>query len=161
MCASTAATTSERYRTNVENVPVDDYEIELGVADVLEEGEDVTVVGWGSNLKVLAEGCRLARERKGISCELIDLQTISPYDFQTVEASVKKTGRLIVSHEAPRTGGFGAEIAADITERCFFHLESPVQRVCGYDTPFPHIHEKYYIPSSEKVYDAVLRSVSL
>ncbi len=151
---------SERYRTNVEDVPVGDYQIPLGVADVMEEGTDVTVVGWGSNLKVLSEGCRLARERDGISCELIDLQTISPYDFKTVEVSVKKTGRLIISHEAQRTGGFGAEVAADITERCFFHLEAPVLRVCSYDTPFPHIHEKHYIPSSEKVYEAVLHSTS-
>ncbi|KAJ8770108.1 hypothetical protein K2173_011203 [Erythroxylum novogranatense] len=75
-------------------------------------------------------------EKEGISCELIDLKTLIPWDKETVEASVKKTGRLLVSHEAPVTGGFGAEISASIVERCFLRLEAPVARVCGLDTPF-------------------------
>jgi 2-oxoisovalerate dehydrogenase E1 component beta subunit len=143
------------YRTSVELVPAGDCEAPLGVAEVLQEGSDVTVVGWGAQMRVLAEGCTLAREHHGISCELIDLQTILPWDFKTVEASVKKTGRLVVSHEAPRTNGFAAEIVADIQERCFLHLEAPAQRVCGYDTPFPLIFEKCYAPNALKVLEAI------
>ncbi|CAM9874742.1 unnamed protein product, partial [Hapterophycus canaliculatus] len=101
------------YRTSVEDVPDGDYEVPLGVADVMREGTDVTLVGWGAQLRVMSEACDHA-EKEGISCELIDLRTILPWDFDTVSRSAKKTGRLVVSHEAPKTGGFAAEIAADI-----------------------------------------------
>eukprot|EP00953_Heterococcus_sp_UTEX-ZZ885_P025481 13858-Heterococcus_DN1.PRE.1 len=147
------------YRTSVEDVPDSDYEIPLGVADVLIVGSDVTVVGYGAQLRALAEGCSMAAARDGISCELIDLRTILPWDAATVGASVKKTGRLVVSHEAPRTGGFAAEVAADMQERCFLHLQAPVQRVCGYDTPFPLVFEKCYVPDALKVYEAIKKAV--
>eukprot|EP00953_Heterococcus_sp_UTEX-ZZ885_P025480 13857-Heterococcus_DN1.PRE.2 len=101
----------------------------------------------------------MAAARDGISCELIDLRTILPWDAATVGASVKKTGRLVVSHEAPRTGGFAAEVAADMQERCFLHLQAPVQRVCGYDTPFPLVFEKCYVPDALKVYEAIKKAV--
>ncbi|CAM9846988.1 unnamed protein product [Choristocarpus tenellus] len=87
------------------------------------------------------------------------LRTILPWDFEAVTASVKKTGRLLISHEAPRTGGFAAEIAADIQERCFVHLEAPVHRVCGYDTPCPLALERLYIPDQVKVLDAIKAAV--
>lgn len=147
------------YRTSVEDVPNGDYEIPLGVADVMQEGADVTVVGWGAQLRVLSDACDEAAE-EGINCELIDLRTILPWDFDTVSRSVKKTGRLVVSHEAPRTGGFAAEVAADMQERCFLHLEAPVQRVCGYDTPFPLVFEKFYVPGRLKVLDAIRAAVN-
>jgi 2-oxoisovalerate dehydrogenase E1 component beta subunit len=100
----------------------------------------------------------MAAERDNIDCELIDLQTIAPWDRDTIVASVKKTGRCVVSHEAPLTCGFGAEIAAVVQERCFLHLEAPVRRVTGYDTPFPLIHEAFYVPDALKCYDAIVET---
>ena len=143
------------YRTSVEEVPIGDYTIDLEKADIMREGTDVTVVGWGGQLKVLEEACVRAEAERGISCELIDIRTIYPWDVDAVEASVKKTGRLVVSHEAPKTGGFGAEVSAAITERCFLHLEAPISRMCGYDTPFPLVHEQYYLPDVHKTFDAI------
>jgi 2-oxoisovalerate dehydrogenase E1 component beta subunit len=94
-------------------------------------------------------------EKEGISCEVIDLRTIIPWDCEMVRNSVKKTGRVIVSHEAPLTSGFGAEISAKITEDCFLYLEAPIKRVCGYDTPFPHVGEAFYYPDRFKVFEAI------
>jgi len=145
------------YRTAVEEVPEGDYMVPLEQADVMRHGSDVTVVGWGGQLRVLEQACDMAQE-KGISCELIDIRTLYPWDVDTVEASVKKTGRLVVSHEAPKTGGFGAEVAAEMTERCFLSLEAPIARVCGYDTPFPLVFEKYYLPDVHKVLDAIVET---
>ena len=80
-------------------------------------------------------------EEKGIACEVIDLRTILPYDIETIEKSVNKTGRLLITHEAPITSGAGAEISAKVLEKCFLHMKAPVKRVCGYDTPFPFVYE--------------------
>lgn len=143
------------YRAAVEEVPVGDYEIELGKAEILRPGSDVTVVGWGGHLKVLEKACDMALEKHGIECELIDLQTIVPWDKECVAKSVEKTGKLIVSHEAPITCGFGAEIVASLQQDCFLHLEAPIQRVCGYDTPFPLAFETYYIPDAFKNLEAI------
>lgn len=147
------------YRAAVEDVPVGDYELELGKADIMRKGNDVTIVGWGGHLQVLEQACDMAMEQAGISCELIDLQTILPWDVDTIAQSVKKTGKLVISHEAPVTGGFGAEIAATIQKECFYHLESPIQRVCGYDTPFPLVFEKQYIPDKFKNFEAIVSAV--
>lgn len=147
------------YRASVEEVPVGDYELPLRQAAVMREGSDVTVVGWGGQLRVLEAACDMAKEQHGISAELIDLQTIVPWDAETVQASVKKTGKLVVSHEAPITCGFGAEVAATMQERCFWNLEAPIQRVCGYDTPFPLAFEKYYIPDALKNLEAIRKVV--
>jgi 2-oxoisovalerate dehydrogenase E1 component beta subunit len=147
------------YRSAVEDVPIGDYQVELGKAEVLRQGGDVTVVGWGGQLRVLATACDLAKQQYGIECELIDLQTILPWDRDTVEQSVNKTGKLVVSHEAPLTSGFGAEVVASIQERCFWSLEAPIRRVCGYDTPFPLVFEKYYVPDELKNLEAI-RSVA-
>ena len=138
------------YRAAVEDVPTGDYELELGKAEIMRTGSDVTVVGWGGHLKVLEKACDMAMEQYGIECELIDLQTIVPWDVECVQNSVQRTGKLIVSHEAPVTCGFGAEVVAKMQERCFLSLEAPIQRVCGYDTPFPLVFEKYYIPDALK-----------
>ena len=99
-------------------------------------------------------------EDDGISCELIDLRTIQPWDRETVIQSVLKTGRLVINHEAPLTSGFGAEIAATVQEKCFLYLESPIIRVCGLDTPFPLIQEKEYMPDHLKTYEAIKRTVN-
>lgn len=147
------------YRQAVEDVAEDDYVIPLSQAEVVRTGTDITVVGWGAQMTILDQACSDAL-KDGISCELIDLQTLIPWDKEVVEASVKKTGRLLVSHEAPITGGFGAEVAASIVERCFLHLEAPVSRVCGLDTPFPLVFEPYYMPTRNKVLEAIKASVN-
>ncbi|KAL3915970.1 MAG: hypothetical protein SGILL_005393 [Bacillariaceae sp.] len=143
------------YRAAVEDVPTGDYELELGKAEIMQEGTDVTVLGWGGHLQVLQQAVDMAKEKDGISCELIDLQTILPWDVDCIVNSVNKTGKLVVSHEAPITCGFGAEVVATVQEKCFYSLESPIHRVCGYDTPFPLVFEKQYIPDKLKNYEAI------
>ena len=146
------------YRAGVGDVPDGDYEIPLQQADIVKRGDHVTLVGWGAQVHVMARACDMAAE-EGISCELIDLQTLLPWDADAVEQSVRKTGRLIVSHEAPKTGGFAAEIASEIQSRCFLSLEAPVERVCGYDTPFPLVFENVYVPDTLKIFEAIKRTV--
>ena len=143
------------YRSAVEYVPEEDYEIPLGKADVVKTGSDVTVVGYGSQMYVLEKAVERAEKEMGITCELIDLRTILPWDVETVENSVNKTGRLLISHEAPITNGFASEVSAKIQERCFLKLEAPITRVCGWDTPFPLIFEKLYVPGVVRCYDAI------
>lgn len=117
------------YRLAVEQVPVKDYMIPLSKAEVLVEGDDVTLIGWGTQVHVLQEVCEMARDTLNTSCELIDLVTIAPWDRETVIESVRKTGRALIAHEAPLTGGFGAEIAATLQKECFLNLEAPILRV--------------------------------
>ncbi|KAI3865298.1 hypothetical protein MKX03_037276 [Papaver bracteatum] len=147
------------YRLAVEEVPEDDYMFPLSEAEVICHGSDITLVGWGSQLAVMEQAC-VDAEKEGISCELIDLKTLIPWDKETVEASVRKTGRLLVSHEAPVTGGFGAEISASIMERCFMRLEAPVARTCGLDTPFPLVFEPFFMPTKNKILDAIKATVN-
>eukprot|EP01038_Epipyxis_sp_PR26KG_P005109 gene5109-7120_t len=147
------------YRASVEDVPVGDYEVPLGVAKIVRNGTDVTIVGWGGQMNVLAKACDAA-ESMGISCELIDLRTLLPWDEETITKSVTKTGKLIISHEAPRTGGFAAEISSTVQEECFLSLEAPIQRICGYDTPFPLAFEKFYVPDYLKVLEAIKTAVN-
>ena len=119
-------------------------------------GRECAVVGWGTQIYVLENAIQMAEKRlPGISCELIDLRTIMPWDYQTVAESVKKTGRLVIAHEAPVTAGFGAEIAARIQDMCFLNLEAPIQRVCGYDTPFGLIYESFYMPDFIRCFEAI------
>jgi len=101
----------------------------------------------------------MAEKELGITCEVIDLKTLNPWDMEIIKSSVIKTGAMIVSHEAPITSGFGAEIVATIAEECFLHLEAPIKRVCGYDTPFPHIGEVFYYPDMYKVFEAIKQTV--
>ncbi|TPX37864.1 hypothetical protein SeLEV6574_g07843 [Synchytrium endobioticum] len=148
------------YRAAVEQVPVADYELPLGKAELLKEGKDVTVLGWGSQMYVLETAInQVEREVPGLTCELIDLRSILPWDAEAVVKSVNKTGRLVVAHEAPRTGGFGAEVAATIQEKCFLRLEAPVQRVTGWDTPFPLVFEKFYLPGVARCSDAIKKTL--
>jgi 2-oxoisovalerate dehydrogenase E1 component beta subunit len=142
-----------------EQVPEGDYELPLGQAEVVRTGTDITLVAWGSQVARLeAAADRAAQE--GISCEIIDLQTIIPWDVDAVEASVRKTGRLLVSHEAPSTNGFGAEIVSKIQDRCFLSLQAPCQRVCGFDTHFPYAWEEFYVPSPARVLEAIRISLA-
>jgi len=147
------------YRQAVEDVPVGDYELPLGQAEVLREGSDVTLIGWGNQVHRLLQAADMAAA-EGLSCEVIDLQSIVPWDEECVVASVEKTGRCVVTHEAPKTSGFGAEICSTVQERCFLKLEAPVQRVCGWDTPFPLVWEEFYLPSPLRVLDAIKLTMS-
>ncbi|WP_282168066.1 alpha-ketoacid dehydrogenase subunit beta [Shewanella japonica] len=147
------------YRASVGEVPAGDFVIELGKAEVVKVGSDITLLGWGAQMEILEKAAKMA-EKDGISCEIVDLRTLSPWDVDTVAASVKKTGRLLINHEAPLTGGFAGEIAAQIQQVCFLHLESPISRVCGLDTPYPLILEKEYMPDELKTYEAIKASVN-
>ncbi|GIU26255.1 alpha-ketoacid dehydrogenase subunit beta [Shewanella schlegeliana] len=146
------------YRASVGEVPEGEHVIELGKAEVVKQGTDITLLGWGAQMEILENAAEMAA-KKGISCEIIDLRTLSPWDVETVATSVKKTGRLLINHEAPLTGGFAGEIAATIQEECFLYLESPIARVCGLDTPYPLIHEKEYMPDALKTFEAIKASV--
>jgi len=132
-------------------VPEGEFRTPLEKANIVREGTDCTVIAWGAMVHVSQQ----AIEESGISCELIDLQTLVPWDRDTVVDSIRKTGRCVIVHEAPKTSGFGAEMSASIQERCFYHLESPIRRVTGWDTPFPHTTEWDYIPSPERIAKAI------
>ncbi|WP_259889719.1 alpha-ketoacid dehydrogenase subunit beta [Dermabacter sp. p3-SID358] len=128
-------------------------------ANVVREGADLTLVAWGPTVPVALEAAQAA-EDDGLSLEVIDLRSLNPIDFDRIQASVTKTGRLVIVHEAPVFGGLGGEIAARITERCFYSLEAPVMRVGGYHTPYPPARmEHTYLPDLERVLDAVDRSL--
>jgi 2-oxoisovalerate dehydrogenase E1 component beta subunit len=147
------------YRASVGDVPEQAYEIPLGVAEVVEQGNDITLLAWGAQMEIISEAAVMAKEQ-GISCEVIDLRTIVPWDVDTVVSSVQKTGRLLISHEATLTNGFGAEIAATVQEHAFLSLESPILRVCGMDVPYPLAHEAEYIPDARKVFEAIKTSIN-
>ncbi|CAH0703070.1 unnamed protein product [Spodoptera exigua] len=143
------------YRSAAEEVPVEDYTIPLGKAQVLREGDAATLIGWGTQVHVLLEVAQIAEEKLGVKCDVIDLQSILPWDEETVCNSVKKTGRCLIAHEAPLTSGFGAELAATIQEECFLHLEAPISRVTGWDAPFPHVFEPFYLPDKWRCYQSL------
>ncbi|WP_299262459.1 transketolase C-terminal domain-containing protein [uncultured Psychrosphaera sp.] len=147
------------YRASVGEVPEEKYSIPLGKAEVVKQGSDITLLAWGAQVEIIEKAAAMA-ELEGISCEIIDLRTVLPWDLETVVNSVLKTGRLIVSQEAPVTAGFSSEISATIQQECFLHLESPIDRVCGLDTPYPLAHEKEYMADHLKVYEAIKRSVN-
>jgi 2-oxoisovalerate dehydrogenase E1 component beta subunit len=146
------------YRASVGDVPENDYELPLGKADMVKEGTDITLLAWGAQVEIIEKAAAMAEEI-GVSCEIIDLQSILPWDVETICKSVCKTGRLLINHEAPLTGGFASEIAATVQERCFLSLESPIARVCGLDTPFPLAHEKEYMPDHLKTFEAIKRTM--
>lgn len=147
------------YRASVSDVPEEDYTLPLGKADVVEQGTDITLLAWGAQVEVVQQAAEMAREQ-GVSCEVIDLRSILPWDAETIAKSVRKTGRLLINHEAPQTGGFASEIAATIQDKCFLYLEAPIARVCGLDTPYPLAHEKEYMPDHLKTYEAIMRSMN-
>ena len=145
------------YRAFREEVPEDEYTIPIGEARTVCEGEELTMVSWGATVIQ----CMNAIEQSGRSIELIDLRTISPIDMDTISASVNKTGRCVVVHEAPKTCGLGAEIAAGVMEYCFLHLEAPVQRVCGFDTIMPYYKlELDYLPDAQRIGKAITETLA-
>jgi 2-oxoisovalerate dehydrogenase E1 component beta subunit len=128
-------------------VPEDWFEIELGKASIRREGADLTVLTYGTMVHVALA----AVEISGVDAEIIDLRTLVPLDIETIEASVRKTGRCVVVHEATRTCGFGAELISTITEACFYHLEAAPMRVTGWDAPYPHAQEWDYFPGPARI----------
>jgi len=148
------------YRAIREEVPEGDYTIPLGKARLVKEGKDVTVIAWGAMVREVSNA---AEKLKGdnIDVEVIDLRTISPIDVETIIASIRKTGRGVVVHEAPRTCGLGAEIIALINEKALLSLQSPVERVTGFDVPVPLLKsEHYYFPNPERIILAVKKVVN-
>jgi 2-oxoisovalerate dehydrogenase E1 component beta subunit len=149
------------YRAARGEVPEGDYTVELSRAAVVREAGTgrpaVTVLAWGAMLYEAIAAADQAAEQ-GISCEIVDLRTLWPLDLDTVVASVKKTGRVVIVHEAPRTCGFGAELVALVNEHCFVHLEAPPVRVTGFDTPFPYTLEMDYLPLAHRILPAIVET---
>ncbi|KAL3309641.1 hypothetical protein Ciccas_011810 [Cichlidogyrus casuarinus] len=148
------------YRTAIDQVPPGSYTIPLGKAEILRQGSDITLIAWGTQVHVMLEVADKMSQEHGISCEVIDLRTIVPFDEETVYQSVCKTGRVIIAHEAPLTSGFGAELSASIQENCFLNLEAPIVRLAGRDTPFPLIFEPFYLPNKWRCIEAIQRTVN-
>jgi 2-oxoisovalerate dehydrogenase E1 component beta subunit len=134
-------------------VPEGYYNVPLGKAAVVRAGEAVTILCYGTMVHV---ALGVAQE-SGVDAEVIDLRTLVPLDIETIAASVEKTGRCVIVHEATRTGGFGAELSAQVQERCFHHLEAPIERVTGWDTPYPHSLEWAYFPGPVRLGQALKR----
>ncbi len=145
------------YRATKGDVPEGDFEVPLGLAAISRGGEDVTVVAYGAMLYEALDAANKAADQ-GVSCEVIDLRTLWPVDIDTIVSSVKKTGRLVVVHEAGRTGGLGAELIALICEKVFYHLQAPPARVTGFDTPFPYTLEMEYLPLSHRILPAIIKT---
>ncbi|HBK57057.1 MAG TPA: alpha-ketoacid dehydrogenase subunit beta [Xanthomonadales bacterium] len=148
------------YRQYKEDVPDDGEALPLDVCFVLRDGTDITLVTWGAQVKETLEAAdRLAAD--GISAEVIDVATLKPLDFDTIAESVARTGRCVIVHEAPRTAGFGAEIAARLAEHSMYDLLAPVERVTGYDTPMPLFRmEMKYLPSVDRIVAAAKRALA-
>ncbi|MFX1483138.1 MAG: alpha-ketoacid dehydrogenase subunit beta [Promethearchaeota archaeon] len=144
------------YRAFREDVPEDDFTIPLGEASVAREGDDVTIISYGSMLHKALETAERVQSEQDISCEVIDLRTLLPLDIDAIERSVRKTGRVLSVTEDTRTSGFGAELSALIAERLIEYLEAPIVRVTGFDTPFPLVQEQDYLPSVARIQDSVL-----
>jgi 2-oxoisovalerate dehydrogenase E1 component beta subunit len=138
-------------------VPAGYYRIPLGKASIVRAGEEVTVLAYGTLVHVAAA----AADDSGIDIELVDLRSLRPVDIETIVASVQKTGRCVILHEATRTGGFGAELSALVQEHCFFSLEAPIERVTGWDTPYPHAFEWQYFPGPARVARALRKVMAV
>ena len=136
-------------------VPEGYYTVPLGKAAIARAGQAVTVLAYGTMVHVALA----AAADSGIDAEVIDLRTLVPIDIETITASVKKTGRCVIVHEATLTSGFGAELSALVQEQCFYHLEAPIQRVAGWDTPYPHAFEWVYFPGPARIAAALRRAV--
>jgi pyruvate dehydrogenase E1 component beta subunit len=142
------------YRAAKGEVPEGDYTVPIGQAKVVREGRQVTVLCYGAMVHTVTEAVGKGLTQ-GFDPEIIDLRTLLPLDTETVLASVRKTGRLVIAHEAPKTCGYGAELAALVAEKALLHLEAPIARVAGFDTPFPYTLENEYLPSPERIAKAI------
>ena len=145
------------YRAAKGEVPEGDYTVPLGQAKVVREGSQLTVLCYGAMVHTCVEAAQMA-EKDGFDPEIIDLRTLLPLDAETVLTSVRKTGRVVIAHEAPKTCGYGAELAAMIAEKALMSLEAPINRVAGFDTPFPYTLENEYMPSPDRVALAIKKT---
>ncbi|QCC59043.1 alpha-ketoacid dehydrogenase subunit beta [Natrinema thermotolerans] len=146
------------YRAFRDDVPNESYEVPLGEAAVRREGSDVSVYTWGAMTRPTLEAAENLAE-EGIDAEVVDLRTLSPLDEETIVESFEKTGRAAVVHEAPKTGGLGAEITATLQEESLLYQEAPIERVTGFDTPFPlYALEDYYLPEAARIEDGIRRA---
>lgn len=134
-------------------VPEDYYTLPISRAEVVREGEDLTVLCYGTMVHVCEAAARLAE----VDAEIVDVRTLVPLDVDTIRTSVEKTGRCVIAHEATRFSGFGAELSATVQEECFYSLEAPIERVTGWDTPYPHAFEWDYFPGQKRVAAAFVR----
>ena len=143
------------YRAFREEVPDDDYTVDLGEAAVRREGEDVSLFTWGAMTRPSLDAAEAVTE-EGIDVEVVDLRTLSPMDVETIVESFKRTGRAVVVHEAPKTGGLAGEITATIQEEALYYQEAPIARVTGFDVPYPlYALEDYYMPEHARIEDAI------
>ena len=145
------------YRAAKGEVPEGDFTVPIGKARTVREGADLTVVTYGAMLYEALDAVAKAAE-KGVDCEVLDLRTLWPLDIEAIVASVKKTGRVVVVHEAPKACGLGGEIVALVNEKAFDHLEAPPRRVTGFDTPFPYTLEMEYLPLSHRILPAIVET---
>ena len=137
------------------DVPEGHYTVPLGKAAIKRPGEDITVLAYGTMVHVALA----AVAETDIDAEVIDLRTLMPLDIDTITESIEKTGRCVIVHEATRTSGYGAELSALVQENCFYHLEAPIVRVAGWDTPYPHAFEWQYFPGPKRIVDAMRRTM--
>jgi pyruvate/2-oxoglutarate/acetoin dehydrogenase E1 component len=138
------------YRAVKDEVPEEEYVTPLGKARIVQEGNDLTLISWGSMIRPSIEAAEKVRNKTSV--EIVDLRTLSPIDIQTLTKSVEKTGRAVIVHEAPKTCGLGSEITALINEKAFLSLEAPIERITGYDVPFPLFKlEKNYLPDANRI----------
>ncbi|MEX1265780.1 MAG: alpha-ketoacid dehydrogenase subunit beta, partial [Woeseia sp.] len=128
-------------------VPEDYYTVPLGTADIVRSGDELTIITYGTLVHVAEAAAKVT----GVDAEIIDVRTLAPLDTSTLAESVKKTGRCLIAHEATRFSGYGAELAASMLEECFWHLEAPIERVTGWDTPYPHAFEWQYFPGQKRL----------
>src|SRR3954469_3014960 len=142
------------YRAARGEVPEGDYTVPLGQAKIVREGSQVTLLCYGAMVHTCIEAAEKAAA-DGFDPEIIDLRTLLPLDTETILESVRKTGRVVIAHEAPKTCGYGAELAALIAEKALMSLEAPIARVAGFDTPFPYTLENEYLPSPDRVVSAI------
>lgn len=136
-------------------VPDGYYKIPLGKAAIAREGNDLTILAYGTMVHVALA----ATEDTGIDAEVVDLRTLLPVDIETIQASIEKTGRCVIVHEATKTSGYGAELTALVQEHCFYNLEAPIERIAGWDTPYPHAFEWQYFPGPNRVAAAMRRAM--
>ncbi len=128
-------------------VPEDYYAVSLGSAEVVEAGQELTIITYGTLVHV----AQAAAKHTGVDAEIVDVRTLAPLDVRTLADSVRKTGRCLIAHEATRFSGYGAELAATVQEECFYYLEAPIERVAGWDTPYPHAFEWQYFPGQKRI----------
>ncbi|WLD94144.1 alpha-ketoacid dehydrogenase subunit beta [Alkalihalobacillus sp. AL-G] len=148
------------YRSHKLEIPEEKYTVEIGKGARLQEGEDITLIAWGAMVDVVKKAAKEVEESEGITCDVLDLRTLYPFDRELITESVKKTGRAVIVHEAPGTGGVGNDVVSLINDTSFLYLRSPIKRVTGHDTPVPMFAiEDDYLPNSDRVKQAIIDTV--